>query len=194
MRRRRTKKKKPLLPTTRFFTSPLPSRIFTHVMTPLFLSAPRVMLASTSCRAVAVSHDIWFFLKKKKKKKKKKKGTNESRRLEKKKTRGKMTTKPFFLLFAFASSIPTRLFRALWTRSPTCSRSTRQMSWLRLPQFGLRRAKRWVIGREKDEEDALGIEAFLNLFLFLSLSLRTSMPSLSLSLEFHTAAARPPRR
>jgi len=28
-------------------------------MTPLFLSAPRVTLASTSCTAAAVSHDIW---------------------------------------------------------------------------------------------------------------------------------------
>lgn len=42
------------------FPPPLPSCVFTHVMTPLFRSAPRVTLASTTCTAAAVSHDIGF--------------------------------------------------------------------------------------------------------------------------------------
>ena len=58
-------------------------------MTPLFLSAPNVMLASTSCTAAAVSHDIW--LKKEKKEEKEKEKT--TRREERKENEDGQTTK-----------------------------------------------------------------------------------------------------
>jgi len=44
----------------------LPS-LRTHAMIPLFRSAPRVTLVSTSCKAAAVIHDILVWRRKKKK-------------------------------------------------------------------------------------------------------------------------------
>jgi hypothetical protein len=52
-------------------------------MTPLFLSAPRVMLVSTSCTAAAVNHDMWPKKERKGKKKKEKGTTGVAPRTEK---------------------------------------------------------------------------------------------------------------
>ena len=49
--------------STRFFRSFVPLSLLlslTHEITPLFLSAPKVTLVSTSCRAATESHDIWL--------------------------------------------------------------------------------------------------------------------------------------